>query len=250
MIRLIKSELQKLFTIRSTYVILAFCLAISIFFAFYVEGLKLTQPVTDPGKLLSETTSALNALAFIISLAGVLLVTHEYRYNTIMYTLTSSASRLKVLLAKVIAVSIFAVLVSLFFGTLAPLLTYAGVHLKGLAMVHQSIPIADTLWRVALFGWGYAMLGLILAFIIRNQIGAIIVLLVGPSSVEGLLSLLLKQNTAYLPFNALGTVLGGSDQRGPAVGHISPEKAALVVAIYILVGFAVSAYLFKRRDAN
>jgi ABC-2 type transport system permease protein len=249
MIRQIKSEIMKLLTVRSTYYTLLACLAIMIFFAFYIEGFHSTKAITDPNKLASEVTSAVSALILLITLVGVLLLTHEYRYNTIMYTLTANNSRWKALAAKAVAVSLFAVAVTLLFGALSPIFAYAGIHLKGLAMVHQNIPYVDLLWRSAFYGWGYAMLGFILAAIIRNQVGAIIVLLFVPTTVESLLSLLLKGNVKYLPFHALGGVLGDMGQpTGQAL--LASGKGALVVTAYVIVGMLVAFYLFQRRDAN
>jgi ABC-2 type transport system permease protein len=249
MIRQIKAELLKIFSIRSTYVTLAFALAITVFFAFYIEGFKTTAPVINPAKLVSEVTSAVSALAFLISLVGVLLVTHEYRYNTIMYSLTSSNSRLKVLIAKVVAVSCFAVLATLFFAALSPVLTYAGLHLKGISLVHQSIPVADLFWRVAFYGWAYSMLAVLLAFIIRNQVGAIVTILFLPNTVEALLGLLLKKNVVYLPFSALNTLMGGGDNPSTVI-PMSHAKAAVIVTGYVVAALIIAAYLFKRRDAN
>src|ERR1700733_14101281 len=100
MIPALKAEFRKLWTVRSTYLILAFVLVIAIFFGFYVSGWKIDKgALHDPGTLALDVTSAISAVSVFASLIGVLLVTHEYRFNTIMYTLTASNSRSKVLLA-------------------------------------------------------------------------------------------------------------------------------------------------------
>lgn len=248
MMRLIKAELQKLFTTRSTYFILAWCFIMLMIFAFFAEGYQLKSNVTDSSKLAGEVKSAISATAVFIALAGALLVTHEYRYNTIMYTLTSSNSRLKVLVAKIVAVSIFAIIATLALGALSPLLTYVGVHLKGLSMVPQSIPYVDLLWKSAFYGWAYSALAVLLAFIIRNQVGAIAALFLVPTAVEGLLTLLLKENVKYLPFSALNMV---ANVMPPGVAHtLTSTKAALVVTAWIGGLLIVAAVLFKRRDAN
>jgi ABC-2 type transport system permease protein len=252
MIPAIKSEFRKLLTVRSTYVILALCLALTILFAFYLEGYALKTDVQDPGKLASEVTSAAAALGFFISLAGVLLMTHEYRYNTIMYTLTAAQDRSKVLLAKIIVVSAFAIVVTLLACALAPALTALGVHLKGLDMAPQTLHVADLAWRTAFYGWCYAMIALILAAIVRNQIGTIVALLVFPALGESLLTLLLKSNAKYLPFHALGTLLEpvGVRAGSSAAGILSTADSVKVLLSYLIVGGVVALVLFKRRDAN
>lgn len=247
MIRQLRSELRKLFTVRSTYVILLICLAITILAAFYANGYHVVAPIRDPGFLASQVTGAVQFLSFIIAIAGILLVTHEYRYNTIMYTLTASRSRLKVLLAKLLVASLFITLAILLFATLSPLLANAGLHLQGTTMVPQSIPYKDLLWRCAFYGWGYGMLALIIAFIIRNQIGAIVTLIFFPGTVEAILGLLLKQNSKYLPFHALDGVLGNGQFMSATLSH---GNSALMALAYIVVGLIVSAYLFQKRDAQ
>lgn len=252
MIRQIIAEFRKLFTVRATYAFLAFGLAILIFFAFYVDGYhtpKTVGSITDPGHAYSEIINALTFLSTLFAFVGVLLVTNEYRYNTIMYTLTSSNNRFKVFLSKFIVVSCFAIVFSLLFGALSPLLSAAGLHLKGISMVHQVIPVWDTVWRAAFYGWGYSMLALLIAFLIRNQVGAIIVLLLVPGMVETLLGLLLKSNTKYLPFTALGGVLK-SNAEMPGQTLLSHGQSAVVVLIYIAVVGIIAAVLFQRRDAN
>ncbi len=248
----IRSEFRKLFSVRSTYIISALALAMVVFFGFYIEGIRANpQSLADPNRLASEVTSAISAVGGLLALVGVLLFTHEYRYNTIMYTLTASNSRTRTLLAKIISVSCFALLASLIVGALAPIMTYLGVHVKGHQLVHQVFPVADLLWRCLFYGWGYAMAALLLAALIRSQVGAIAAVFLIPTTAETLLSLLLKNNAIYMPFTALGQVVGGPQGQGaPPIGHLTPGKGALVFTVYLLIGWIVAWILFLRRDAN
>lgn len=244
MIRALRAELKKMWTVRSTYVLLLISLGLLIFFAFYAEGLHVAKQVTDTHYLFSEVTSAVQSLSFLLSMVGVLLVTHEYRYNTIMYTLTSANNRLKVLFAKFVIFSLFMLVTTAFFGVMSPLLTAWGLHIKGIHMVAQSLPFWDIAWRALFYGWMYGLLAFGLAVIIRNQIGAIIALFAVPVTVEPLLSLALHDNAKYLPFTALNNVTAiGSKQ-------MTPGKAAIVVGVYVVVALIVATVLFKRRDAN
>ncbi len=252
MIQAVRSEFRKLLTIRSTYVIIAICLAIIFLFAFFIEGYHLNANVTSSGKLASEVISAASTLGLFIALIGVLLVTHEYRYNTIIYTLTASASRTKVFLAKVFVVSVFAVLLTLFFCFLAPLLTYAGIHAKGLSMVPQTLHVLDLLWRSVFYGWCYSMFALLIAFIVRNQVGTIAVLFLYPGPGEALLTLLLKSNAKYLPFRALAGVIQNIPQglEGVLPDTLNPPRAALFLTGYLAVLSVAAWVLFRRRDAS
>ncbi len=249
----LKSEFRKLFTVRSTYFILGLAFLAMVFFAFYINGLRAdAKLLQNPGHLADESLQAMNALAFFFSLSGLLLLAHEYRYNTIMYTLTTSNSRTRTLLAKIITVSCFAVIASAITVVLAPALAALGIHLAGHHLVPQVINVKDILWRCLFFGWGYCMIALLLIAIVRNQIGAIVGLFMVPITVEPLLSLLLKTNTVYLPFMSLNQVLAipGADAAPQGSGHLSPGKGVLVFAIYLVVGWAIAWILFLKRDAN
>jgi ABC-2 type transport system permease protein len=245
MIPAIKSELRKLTTVRSTYIILALCFGLEILFAFYNDGLKATPAALHtPGYLAGEVTQAISVLMLLIAMVGVLLVTHEYRYNSIMYTLTSANRRLKVLFAKIITVSVFVVVASLILGFLSPLLVEVGLHVKGLNLVHQVFPVWELVWRVAFAGWAFSMLALIMAFIIRIQVGALVAVFLFPGTIEPLLGLLLKKHQDYLPFSSINGII---DQPN---AHISMARSVVVVSVYIVVGWLITTVLFQRRDAN
>ncbi|MEO6513156.1 MAG: hypothetical protein ABIR37_00570 [Candidatus Saccharimonadales bacterium] len=244
MIPAIRAEFRKLLTVRSTLFIFLIGLALVTLFAGFIEGYRGTPPeLLNPFKLMSEVTGAVSVVGILAAITGLLLWAHEYRHLTIMYTLTSSNNRSKVLLAKVIVVTVYALLFTAVLTTLSPLLTIAGAHLHGHDLGPQMFYYRDIIWRTLFYGWAYGMLGLMLAGLIRNQIGAIVVLFIVPSMVEGILTLLLKSNAIYLPFTALGSVVNKNPQ-------LSYTKAAAVFMIYLVVGWLITWILFLRRDAN
>jgi ABC-type transport system involved in multi-copper enzyme maturation permease subunit len=248
MIPTLKAEFRKLLSVRSTYYMLGFVLLIAVFFAFYASGWKLDKTdLLNPNTLSGDVTSAISVVSIIVALIAVLLMSHEYRYNTIMYTLTSSNSRGKVLLAKILAVSCFSVVFTLCIGALSPLLSLLGIHAHHLKLVPQTIHYGSLVWQSLFYGWGYAMAGLVIATLVRNLVGAIVTLLIVPGTVESLLGLLLKKNTVYLPFTALDKVIGQGMNYNKA---ITPLHAALVFSGYLIVAWAVAWTLFLRRDAN
>jgi len=249
MISAIKAEARKLLSVRSTYFIFAITLALMIFFLFYITGWRAAPAdLHNPATLAVAIASAVNAVSIFAALAALLLFTHEYRYNTIMYTLTAANNRNKVLAAKVLVVSVFALVFTGVVILLSPLLVEIGLHAHHLTLVTQILPWHSLLWQCLFFGWGYSMAGLVLAGLIRNQVGAIITLFVGPSTIESLLGLLLKKNTVYLPFTALHNVIGQG--RDITQGTITPVHAAYVFGAYLLGTWIVAWALFLRRDAN
>jgi ABC-type transport system involved in multi-copper enzyme maturation permease subunit len=244
----LKAEFRKLLTVRSTYIITILIVAFVSFFAFYVEGWRLgPKDLYNPGELSSDVFGALTLSVFGAVIA-ILLMTHEYRYNMIMYTLTGSNSRSKVLLSKIIVISVYALFLTAVIGLLSPAASYLGIHAHGHALAPQTLHVGNLAWRSLFYGWSYGMIGLLLAALIRVQVGAIVALFVIPSAVEGLLSQLLKHNAIYLPFTALTEVIGntGFNSGKP----LSPGRAAIVLAVYLVVGWLVAWILFLKRDAN
>jgi hypothetical protein len=122
-----------------------------------------------------------------------------------------------------------------------------GVQAGGHPIVHQSLSLGDLWWRVPIAAWGISIFALLLAFIIRSQVGAITVLLLLPSTIEPIFGGLLKDNQIYLPFSSLVGIL----QRNEAVHPpISYGHSAVIAFTYLVVGTVVALVLFQRRDAN
>lgn len=238
----IKAELRKLLSIRSTYFIAGFCTILVVFISFYAKGIKSAPLVNNPLELAETSMIAVAVVAAIMAISTVLLVTHEYRYNTITYTLTAARHRNEMLWSKVITVTIFAVTMSLFFAIVAPILNLIGWKLQSVGYIHQQLPILSVLWKVLMVGWGYSMYALIISFITRNVVASVVAPFIIPITIESLLGLWLKVNHEYLPFTALNSVM----QNGVA----STGKPAITVLVYITVGLVISWYLLNRRDAS
>ena len=248
MMATIKAEFRKLLTVRSTYIVTALALALVIFFAFYIEGFRAEHAaVLSPHFLADQVTGAINAVAVFGAIIAVLLLTHEYRYNTIMYTLTASNSRSKVLFAKILAVTVYAVIFTVIVAVLSPVMAYLGTQAHGLHLAHQTFSYGHLAWETLFYGWGEAMAGLLIATLTRNQVGTVVALFIVPGIVEQLLSLLLKKDAVYLPFTALSQVVNQNAMGG---GSLTPGKAAGVFALYLVGGWVIAWILFLRRDAN
>lgn len=248
----LKSEFRKLLTVRTTYYITGIITIVVMFVAFYLEGWRLSSSsLHEPTQLAGDVTGALG-LSILGAVIAILLVTHEYRYNTIMYTFTNSNSRSKVLFSKFIVISAYALFLTALIGILSPVMSYLGVHAHGHAFAPQALHYWSLTWRSLFYGWGYGMAGMLFAFLTRSQVASIVALFLIPSAVEQLLGeLLLKHNSIYMPFSALTQVLNGPSLDGRVTSStMSPIKAAGVYCIYLVVGWLVAWALFMKRDAN
>lgn len=239
----LSAEFRKLLTVRSTYFISILAILLSAFFSFYLSGFRATgEDGLNPFHLMGEINGTIGILPLFGALVAILLIAHEYRYNTIMYTLTSSNSRSKVLLAKFIVVTVYSVSFVLVGVVLSTLAMYLGLSIKNITLVDQIVYWKDVLWQGLFYAWGYGITGLLLGFLFRHVVGSIATLFLFPSTVEPLLGLLLKENAKYLPFTSLGYL----NNPGP----LSAGKAALVFGAYLAVGWIIAWILFVRRDAN
>lgn len=247
MVATIRSEFRKIFTVRSTYFLIIFALLMVVLFAGYGDGFRASNGTLQrPGALMSESYNAIEFAGLLLSFVGLLLVGHEYRYNTIMYTLTASNRRLKVLGSKFVAASVFAVVWGLVIAFLSPLCTIVGAHLHHHPISPQHFDYWTVIGRCAFVGWGYAMYALILGAIMRNQVGSIVTFLLIPLLGENIIAHIFTSTTNYLPFAMVQAVV---DPTGLG-NHTTVDHAMTVSLTYVIVGLIVSSVLFLKRDAN
>lgn len=266
MVPTLKAEFKKLFTVRSTYLMVLLALVVVGIFSFYGAGFKDAESILRHPQLPQQAAlflaGTINQMASFIAIFGgilaLLLITHEYRYNTITYTLTASNSRSRVLASKLIAIFTFV------FGYAILLAAYGfGMILLGLAFSHNTLPHQDINYltyfgKLVFYAESFALVGLLFGVLIRNQVGAFATFFIVPGTLESLLNLLLKHNSVYLPFTAVDQVIQSPVISGaPAahrsaldVGYLSPLHGAEVFLAYLVVGWIVGWYLFLRRDAT
>ncbi len=251
MMAVIKYELIKLFSIRSTYgavvLALAFSVLISVFSVIEYKGM--------PGQLDGITAARVMLDApFVAAQVGtiiaMLIMLHEYRYNMIMYTLTACRSRSRVLLSKIAVVALFSAGLVLACAALGLIVFYIGFALRGISVPDQTFNVLTTLAKSVTFGVGFGLAGLLIATITRNIVFSIVTFFMLIGALEPLLgNLVLKDNAVYLPFTALSNVLVPPGQ--PVLPEaISPLMGGLVFFAYLVVGWIVAWVLFLRRDAN
>lgn len=249
----LRSEMRKLLTVRSTYFISLIVIIIVGIASFWVGGYKNSD--INPHVFQDTLLSVPNVVSFFVAMVAILLMTHEYRYNTIVYTLTASKSRTKILLAKIITILIFVFVLSMVAHFLAFGLVLLGNSMAGHPLPAQEINYLQFFAKTLFFSGGFALAGLFAAALIRNQVATFAALFVLPNVLETLLNLILKENSVYLPFSALGEVISPPPSTfgdtGPLkFGDLSPGTAALVYLVYLAGAWLITWLLFLRRDAN
>jgi ABC-2 type transport system permease protein len=248
MTALLHAELLKLRTTRTFVAITAISVAIALLIVTLVS--VLTEPTEDSVLI---DVFATDTSAFFILLLAVVGISGEWRHRTITSSLLAMPDRLRFLAAKAVAFAAAGVVLSL--------VTMTAVAILGLIlMTVRDLPTPDAgellelVGRSAIVAAMFGAFGVALGALIRNQIGAIVGVLVLLVLVEPTVVGLLPEVGRYGPFSALPTAITGipaSDAGlGDEVDLLAPGLAALALLAWIGAVFGVAAALLRRRDLN
>ncbi|HEY6797997.1 MAG TPA: hypothetical protein VI248_25255 [Kineosporiaceae bacterium] len=266
MARLMRSELRKVFTTRLWWgLLIGLVLAWAAFGALWA-GLILRPPgeATPAGSLsLDDADAVRTALtaglgpAYVIALTfGVIAMAGEYRQQTITATLLAAPRRTWVVVSKLAVVA----LVGLGYGaagvltgllTTAPILLARGSHV---GLTGHGIPRAQTAAAVAVALW--AVLGLGVGTLIRNQIVAVLVSIGAAWIAEPFLQLALFAAGAgpaarFLPSQATSALVSPVAASGGVTTHLLPWWGGAATLIgYAVVSGVLGAALTLRRDVT
>ena len=238
------AELLKIRSTRTTIGIVVGMVALILLFGL-LSGLLTKTPnlisVEDQRGLLS-----VGGLAGVFSaLAGIMLVTSEYRFGTIRPTFLFTPRRSRVVTAKLAA----GLLAGLAFGVVGEGLGfgigYASLAGRGIDYAldggQTALLVLGTLAGVALWG----AIGVGLGVVVRNQVASIIGLLAWGFVVENLLF-------AFVPsVGRFGPVHAQDALTGLTTDHLLPAAAGGAVLLVWAVVLAVAGVaLVARRDVN
>ena len=244
MIAQTKAELLKLRSTRTTLGLVLGMIALIVLFALLAGLLTKTENLTsveDQRGLLG-----VGSISGVFSaLAGVLLVTSEFRFGTIRPTFLFTPRRSRVISAKLAA----SVLAGLVFGAAGEAI---GFGIGYICLAARGIPLAlhggaltlillGTVAAVALWG----AIGVGVAAIVRNQIGTVVGLLAWGFIVENLLF-------AFVP--SVGRLTPGEAENalsGFTTRHLLSAPAGAAVLIFWAAALAlIGGALTARRDVG
>jgi ABC-2 type transport system permease protein len=234
----IRAELLKIRTTRTTIGLVAGMMALIVLFTL-LSGL-LSHPSGLAGREDQRELLSLSSLTGVFAaLAGVMLVTSEYRFGTIRPTFLFNPVRSHVLAAKVVAGASAGLAFGILGEAIGWALGYAVLEGRGITVVLSSGDILLlTLGGIAGVAlWG--AIGAALGAIIHNQVGAIIALLAWGLVVDNLLFGLAPSVGRFMPDRASDALMG------LRVHHLlSPGAGALVLigwaGTLAVVGLALS----------
>lgn len=238
---LLRSEWLKLWTTRTTWVMLGIALLGEGLFAGLYVGLA---PFSEIGEI--ETVATGTGLLLVMLLVlGVLIATTEFRHGTASSTFLVSPRRYPVLLGKLGV----ALLVGLLAGAIYVAIN-GGLALSIFSGRGGELPATSDLVEVyAGVVISYALIcafGLGVGAIVRNQVGAIIAAIAFFFVLSPLPELLPGSIGDYFPAQAIGSLHGSSE----GDGSLNQVGGGLVFAAWSLGLFALGTLLICRRDLS
>lgn len=242
MIAQTSAELLKIRSTRTTIGIVLGMVALVVLFSL-LSGLvthapSLTSAEDQRGLL------GVGSLAGVFSaLAGIMLVTSEYRHGTIRPTFVFTPKRSTVIEAKLVAGLLAGIVFGIVGEGLGFLIGYVALSARGidyaLSAGQTTLLLAGTLVGVALWG----ALGVGVGVIVRNQVGAIIGLLAWGFVAENLLFAFVPSVGRFAPVHAQDALMGLTDRH-----LLSPAAGGAALLGWTILFAVAGIWLAARRD--
>jgi ABC-2 type transport system permease protein len=242
---LLRAELLKLRTTRTFGAIAIVAISTSVLIASLVA--LLTEPTKE--SVLFDVFAA-DTSSFFIPLLAVIGISGEWRHRTITSSLLAAPDRRRFLAAKAIAFTMA--------GTVLSVLIAAAVTVAGLSILSiRGLPLPDPGALVAQYGRSALLAAMLGAFgvaigaLVRNQIVAVVTLLVVRFVVEPVALSLAPSVGRFGPLGGLSVAAAGIPADEAGIGEVELLRtgpAVLLLLAWVAVAFTVAAALLQRRD--
>jgi ABC-2 type transport system permease protein len=252
MIRLVRSEWTKLFTTRLWIgVLLGACALVGGFAALFTgfagqsqNGQPGLPPVgSEQFEQLVFAVSA-NASVFLLIL-GIIGMTQEYRHKTATPTFLTMPRRGRVVIAKLVAYGLVAIPFALAVLATDVLVAtvYGGARGDAPSLSGDNLRVLAGAWAALVI---FAVMGVGIGALLRNQVAAVVGALVYLYVVEPIISSIPATASAFkwLPGGAVQAMT--ATFQGPEL--LEPWQGALVLLGYGLLAAVLGTFLAVRRD--
>jgi ABC-type transport system involved in multi-copper enzyme maturation permease subunit len=245
--RQIRSELLKLRTTRTTLGLVLGMVALVVFTVviqlvasqFEDSGIPRIEE-SDTQRTVFATASTAGLFAVLI---GIMSVTGEFRHGTIRPTLLFAPARAALVAAKCAACALAGVVLAVAAVVLTFGIAWTWLQIDEVAQsLGRSDLAAIAAGTVAATVW-WAVIGVGVGAVIRNQVAAILGTILWASIPEPLLMALVPDLGRFAPGVAADAVAGAPDGR-----MLSPLASGLVLTLWALVIVVAGAVVTARRD--
>jgi ABC-2 type transport system permease protein len=240
---LLRGELLKLRTTRTFVALVGVTLALSLLVVVLTTVLSNDIDPQDARDLFSADFTGL-----FIMLLGVIGMAGEWRHRTITGTVLAAPNRLALMAAKMLAYAAAGVVLSLIVTATIMLVGNVILSSRGLDTVAVS-DLLDTLWRNLLVAALVGALGVGIGALVRNQVVAIIGVLVLGFVVEPALFGLAPDVARFGPTQGAPAGIQDIEFFGEDGDQtLSPSVATLVMLGWIALFFAAAGVRLRSRD--
>jgi len=241
-VSLLRSEWIKLWTTRTTWVMIGIGLLIEALFAGLYVGLASLEDIGE----IDEVATGTGLLLVLMLVLGVLTITTEFRHGTASSTFLASPKRYPALLAKLAAALLVGALAGLAFfavngGLALPLLDGREGHLPGAGHI-VSIYAGVVVSMALICGFGFGV-----GAIVRNQVGAIIAAIAFFFILSPLPELLPGNIGDYFPAQSIGSLQGLHSDTEGGLGQIA---GGFVLSAWVAGLALLGTLLICRRDVS
>ena len=242
MTALLQAELLKLRTTRTFFALAGSALGLSL-----VVLLLITLLGSDFSERDVRAAFAFDFTGLFIALLGAIGMAGEWRHRTITSAVLAAPDRIKLISAKAISYAIAGIVVSLVV-TLS--LIVVGTIILSIRdeTTLDAATLLDILWRNLVVAAYFGALGVAVGAIVRNQIAAIIGLLVFSFMLEPTLFAFAPDVAKFSPLGGAPSGIVNASFDEDENTYLQAGVAALVMCGWVTVLFAAGASLLRRRD--
>ena len=247
MSRLLSSELLKLRTTRTFYALIGGALALIVIIATLGAALGTFKNTGTPGRDLLAVAGLAPLFALVI---GVIGVTTEFRHGTITPSLLVEPVRTRLMAAKLVTqliagLALGAVAYAVCAGIVSVILSGRGIATE----------MSTSDWVGAVIGGAvatmlYAALGFGVGAVLRNQVGAIVVVLAWVFVIENLLGIIpggFGDGIKKYGLNGVGNSLARTAGHASRIGQ---GPAGLLLLGYALMFALAGTMIVRQRDVS
>jgi len=239
---LLRAELLKLRTTRTFFALTGSAVALSLLVVVLTASLDEGFSERDVRDLfLSDFTGLFILLLGVIGMAG------EWRHRTITGTVLAAPVRTRLLAAKTLSYAVAGAVIS--FIVTVTIMAVGTIILSARDETTAGAgDLADVLWRNLVVAAFLGAFGVCVGALVRNQIVAIVGLLVFSFAVEPTLIALASEVGRFGP--TIGAPNGFLDLNGfgDDEQQLAPVAALAVMVGWVALGFTAGAALLQRRD--
>ena len=238
---LLRAELLKLRTTRTFVALVGTALALSLLVVVLTTALGDNLTEEDVRDLFTSDFSSL-----FIALLGVMGMAGEWRHRTITSAVLAAPDRLRLLAAKTLSYATAGMVLSLI--VTVTIMAVGTLILSGRGETTLGAgDLADVLWRNLVVAALLGAFGVCVGGLLRNQIVAIVGLLVLSFALEPAVLAVAENVGRFGPMVGAPSGIQGINpfEEGKL---LDPGIAVLVMLAWVGIGFAATAVILRRRD--